>query len=251
MFAFLRKPFRGRYLLFLRKPFRGTGWGLRAPTPAPTLSGKSRQKAAARRLRQKPLNAGLGRGDAQSAYFGRGLGLPLRVGLSGVRPNPRAKPAGVFACASYCRCWERRSGVRISPCACGWGGWDALGYAVSPRGRSPVLPPAIARRGSRGLPLVVSRGLRGVQRGLRGEIEIPPGPSGPSGAGWLPLYPHRPHPAHVLQSAKENATHREGAPRQSGLPPSQAAQPALTPRARAPRRKKENQCHGRLTPPWH
>ena len=105
-------PPAGAFLFaFLQKPFRGTGWGLRAPTPAPTLSGKSRQKAAARRLRQKPLNAGLGRGDAQSAYFGQGLGLPLRVGLSGVRPNPRAKPAGVFACASYCRCWERRSGV--------------------------------------------------------------------------------------------------------------------------------------------
>ena len=101
----------GELFAFLRKPFRETGWGLRAPTPAPTLSGKSRQKAAARRLRQKPLNAGLGRGDAQSAYFGRGLGLLLRLGLCGVRPNPRAKPAGVFACASYCRCWERRSGV--------------------------------------------------------------------------------------------------------------------------------------------
>ena len=36
--------------------------------------------------------------------------------------------------------------------------------------------------GSRGAPLVVSKGVRGVQRGLRGEIEIPPDPSGPSAA---------------------------------------------------------------------
>lgn len=114
-------PPAGAFLFaFLQKPFRGTGWGLRAPTPAPTLSGKSRQKAAARRLRQKPLNAGLGRGDAQSAYFGRGLGLPLRLELCGVRPNPRAKPAGVFACASYCRCWEwtaiRQVDTKKKPC---------------------------------------------------------------------------------------------------------------------------------------
>ena len=52
------------------------GGGYAPPHPAPTLSGKSRQKAAARRLRQKPLNAGFGRGDAQSALFVRGLGLP-------------------------------------------------------------------------------------------------------------------------------------------------------------------------------
>ncbi len=235
-------PPAGAFLFaFLQKPFRGTGWGLRAPTPAPTLSGKSRQKAAARRLRQKPLNAGLGRGDAQSAYFGRGLGLPLRVGLSGVRPNPRAKPAGVFACACYCRCWERRSGVGNFVLRLRLGRMGALGCVVSPCGReyekaayrisclenrcAAFKYERFARRGSRGLPLVVSRGLRGVQRGLRGEIEIPPGPSGPSGAGRLPLKLHRPHYAHAPQSAKENA------------PPPGRRSPRG--RARAPKRKRK------------
>lgn len=199
---------------FLRKPFRGTGWGLRAPTPAPTLSGKSRQKAAARRLRQKPLNAGLGRGDAQSAYFGRGLGLPLRVGLSGVRPNPRAKPAGVFACASYCRCWERRSGVRnftlrlrlerlgrsgflfllasavgeaealrvfISPCGRGWGGWGALGYAVccfSLRAK-PGFAASNRPAGVQGFTPGRFKGVTGSPEGPKGGNRNPPWPLWP------------------------------------------------------------------------
>ena len=88
------------------------GGGYAPPHPAPTLSGKSRQKAAARRLRQKPLNAGFGRGDAQSAHFVRRLDLPWGLVLCGVRPNPRPKPAGVFACACYCRSCELRSGFR-------------------------------------------------------------------------------------------------------------------------------------------
>ena len=88
------------------------GGGYAPPHPAPTLSGKSRQKAAARRLRQKPLNAGLGRGDAQSALFVRELGLPWGLVLCGVRPDPRPKPAGVFACACYCRSCAFGSGFR-------------------------------------------------------------------------------------------------------------------------------------------
>ena len=124
------------------------GGGYAPPHPAPTLSGKSRQKAAARRLRQKPLNAGFGRGDAQSAYFVRGLGLPWGLELSGVRPDPHPKPAGVFACACYCRFCESRSGFRsfalrarvgpgLGDWPCGRGlGWSyAPGLGVWPCGR--------------------------------------------------------------------------------------------------------------------
>ena len=117
-------PPAGAFLFaFLQKPFRGTGWGLRAPTPAPTLSGKSRQKAAARRLRQKPLNAGLGRGDAQSAYFGQGwvclCGWSYTVCVLIRAPNRRGfLPAlAIAAVGSGAPGWE------ISSCAYGWGGW--------------------------------------------------------------------------------------------------------------------------------
>ena len=109
---FLRAGPRGFGLHSCGSSSAELGGGYAPPHPAPTLSGKSRQKAAARRLRQKPLNAGFGRGDAQSALFVRGLGLPWGRVLCGVRPDPRPKPAGVFACACYCRSCESRSGFR-------------------------------------------------------------------------------------------------------------------------------------------
>ena len=111
--AFLRGGPRGAWGCFLcGSGSAEQGGGYAPPHPAPTLSGKSRQKAAARRLRQKPLIAGFVRGDAQSAYFVRGLGLPWGLDLCGVRPDPRPKPAGVFACACYCRSCEFGSGFR-------------------------------------------------------------------------------------------------------------------------------------------
>ena len=161
----------GAYWLSCGSVSAELGGGYAPPHPAPTLSGKSRQKAAARRLRQKPLNAGFGRGDAQSAYFVRGLGLPWGLVLCGVRPDPRPKPAGVFACACYCRSCESGSGFR-----------------------------SLALRARVGVELR-SGFYRYVLR-VMGFSKSHPGPSGPSGAGWLSLKHHRPHFAHAMLSQK-------------------------------------------------
>jgi hypothetical protein len=159
----LAKPGRwGRVLCGSGSAKQGGGYA--PPHPAPTLSGKSRQKAAARRLRQKPLNAGFGRGDAQSALFVRGLGLPWGLELSGVRPDPRPKPAGVFACACYCRSCESGSGFRSLALRARVGKGAALWRICLALREQGFVLASPAWRGSSGLPLVVSRGL-GESRG--------------------------------------------------------------------------------------
>ena len=158
--AFLRGGPRGAWSCVLcGSSSAEQGGGYAPPHPAPTLSGKSRQKAAARRLRQKPLNAGLGRGDAQSALFVRGLGLPWGLGLCGVRPDPRPKPAGVFACACYCRSCESGSGFRSLALRARVGKGAALWRICLALREQGFVLASPAWRGSSGLPLVVSRGL--------------------------------------------------------------------------------------------
>ena len=166
-------PLRGLNRLSCGSSSAKLGGGYAPPHPAPTLSGKSRQKAAARRLRQKPLIAGFGRGDAQSAYFVRGLDLPWGLELCGVRPDPRPKPAGVFACACYCRSCVSGSGFRSLALRARVGvelrsGFTDLLFAKGFVHASP------AWRGSRGDTPGRFKGVRGGQ--LKGEIEIPLAP---------------------------------------------------------------------------
>jgi len=176
----------------------------------------------------KTLNAGLGRGDAQSALFVRRLGLPWGLVLCGVRPDPRPKPAGVFACACYCR-----------SCAFGSGFFRlALRARVGAELRSGFGRYALRARLGMNFyrdigPYAAKPRLAGVQGFV--QLRGPPGPSGPSGAGWLPLKHHRPHPAHAKRTQRKSPRRRS--PPQSGPPSRPSRLAGIAPHTRCYRKK--------------
>ena len=111
------------------------GGGYAPPHPAPTLSEKSRQKAAARRLRQKPLNAGLGAGTHNRRSLSAGwacLGGEFCAVCVLIRAQNRRGFLPALAIAALVRL---APGLGVWPCGRGLGRRGALGIGVSPCGR--------------------------------------------------------------------------------------------------------------------